>query len=227
MIVRVIAQELERIGVHLGDLSALAGDIAYATGNAAFGALRTKAINTTLALCGSRFGRGLIAVGRRPLRPLRGAAGRDPVRRRRDRVGRGPGRRGAVRIGLGPGPVREGRGSSSRKPPAGSAWWGRRPGPAAWPGTCVRTIPTADMRSFPVHKMTLDSGDVFARAYLRSRRNRAIRPHHPRTAGGPGREEICCAPPAAPARLGPWSSPWPKAGGEKSPTPRSRTRRGG
>ncbi len=63
MTIRTIALELERIGIHLGDLSALAGDVAYLTGNAAFGALRTKVINTTMAICGSRFGHGLIAVG--------------------------------------------------------------------------------------------------------------------------------------------------------------------
>ncbi|MFH1008700.1 MAG: NADH-quinone oxidoreductase subunit C [Candidatus Latescibacterota bacterium] len=63
MIVRTVALELERVGVHLGDLSALAGDVAYLTGNAIFGALRTRAINTSMAVCGSRFGRGLLAIG--------------------------------------------------------------------------------------------------------------------------------------------------------------------
>lgn len=61
--IRTIALELERIGIHLGDLSALAGDVAYLTGNSVFGALRTRIINTSLALCGSRFGRGLLMVG--------------------------------------------------------------------------------------------------------------------------------------------------------------------
>ena len=63
VIIRTIALELERIGIHLGDLSALAGDVAYLTGNAAFGAMRTKVINTTMAVCGSRFGHGMIAIG--------------------------------------------------------------------------------------------------------------------------------------------------------------------
>jgi Ni,Fe-hydrogenase III large subunit len=63
MLIRTIALELERIGVHLGDLSALAGDVAYLTGQATFGALRTTIINTSLAICGSRFGRGLLAIG--------------------------------------------------------------------------------------------------------------------------------------------------------------------
>ncbi|MBP7462668.1 MAG: hypothetical protein KBA26_15395, partial [Candidatus Delongbacteria bacterium] len=63
MAMRSIALELERIGIHIGDLSAIANDIAYLLGNAVFGALRTLVINTSLALCGSRFGRGLIRIG--------------------------------------------------------------------------------------------------------------------------------------------------------------------
>lgn len=63
VIIRSIALELERIGNHLGDLSALSNDIAYITGNAAFGAMRTEIINTSLLICGNRFGRGLIRVG--------------------------------------------------------------------------------------------------------------------------------------------------------------------
>lgn len=58
-----IAAELERIAIHLGDLSAIAGDIAYLSGNSMFGALRTMVINSTQALCGNRFGRGLLAPG--------------------------------------------------------------------------------------------------------------------------------------------------------------------
>jgi Ni,Fe-hydrogenase III large subunit len=63
MFIRTIALELERIGVHLGDLSALAGDVAYLTGKETFAALRTTIINTSLAICGSRYGRGLLAIG--------------------------------------------------------------------------------------------------------------------------------------------------------------------
>ena len=60
---RAIALELERIALHLGTLSALAGDIAYLTGAALFGGVRTMVINTTLAACGSRFGRGWLRPG--------------------------------------------------------------------------------------------------------------------------------------------------------------------
>ncbi|MDD5669594.1 MAG: NADH-quinone oxidoreductase subunit C, partial [Candidatus Omnitrophica bacterium] len=61
--IRAVALEMERIAMHIGDLSALSGDVAYLLGNAVFGAIRTQVINTTLALCGSRFGRGLIREG--------------------------------------------------------------------------------------------------------------------------------------------------------------------
>jgi len=61
--VRAVMLELERAAVHIGDLSALAGDIAYLPGNAVFGAIRTMIINTSLAICGSRFGRGIIRPG--------------------------------------------------------------------------------------------------------------------------------------------------------------------
>ncbi len=63
MTVRTVALELERIALHLGDLSALSNDVAYSTGSSVFGALRTKVINTTMLICGSRFGRGLITIG--------------------------------------------------------------------------------------------------------------------------------------------------------------------
>ncbi|MCX6150650.1 MAG: NADH-quinone oxidoreductase subunit C [Ignavibacteriales bacterium] len=63
MLIRTIALELERIGIHLGDLAALSNDVAYLTGSSVFGALKTKIINTSMAICGSRFGRGLIAIG--------------------------------------------------------------------------------------------------------------------------------------------------------------------
>ena len=61
--IRAIALEMERAAIHIGDLGAIANDIAYLIGNAVFGATRTLVINALLALCGSRFGRGLIREG--------------------------------------------------------------------------------------------------------------------------------------------------------------------
>lgn len=55
---RGVALELERVAMHLASLSGLCTDIAFLQGGATYGRLRTTAINTTMLLCGSRFGRG-------------------------------------------------------------------------------------------------------------------------------------------------------------------------
>lgn len=60
---RIIAQELERIAIHIGDTAALCTDIAYQFGQVVNEALRTIAINTTQLWCGNRFGKGLIRPG--------------------------------------------------------------------------------------------------------------------------------------------------------------------
>ncbi len=62
-LIRKAALEMERMAIHIGDLGAIAGDIAYLMGASVFGATRTLVINTMLEFCGSRFGRGLITVG--------------------------------------------------------------------------------------------------------------------------------------------------------------------
>ncbi len=60
---RVIALELERIAIHIGDTAALCNDIAYQFGQVVNEALRTIIINTTQLWCGNRFGKGLIRPG--------------------------------------------------------------------------------------------------------------------------------------------------------------------
>ncbi len=62
-LIRRIALEMERIAVHIGDMGAIAGDIAYQMGASIFGVTRTLVINTMLEISGSRFGRGLVDVG--------------------------------------------------------------------------------------------------------------------------------------------------------------------
>jgi Ni,Fe-hydrogenase III large subunit len=57
---RAVMLELERVAMHLSGLSGMSGDIAFLPGNATYGRLRTTAINTSLRLCGSRFGRGAV-----------------------------------------------------------------------------------------------------------------------------------------------------------------------
>lgn len=57
---RIIALELERIAIHIGDTAALCADIAYQFGQVVNEALRTIVINTMQQWCGNRFGKGLV-----------------------------------------------------------------------------------------------------------------------------------------------------------------------
>jgi Ni,Fe-hydrogenase III large subunit len=60
---RGIALELERLANHVGDLGALANDVAFLPTASYCGRLRGDFLNMTAALCGSRFGRGAIRPG--------------------------------------------------------------------------------------------------------------------------------------------------------------------
>jgi Ni,Fe-hydrogenase III large subunit len=61
--IRGIALELERLANHIGDLGALAGDVAYQPAAALFGRLRGECLNMLMTLTGNRYGRGLIRPG--------------------------------------------------------------------------------------------------------------------------------------------------------------------
>ncbi|HEX7672491.1 MAG TPA: hypothetical protein VF395_23015 [Polyangiaceae bacterium] len=63
-VARAVALELERVAMHLATLSGLSADIAFLQGATTYGRLRTTAINTTMRLSGSRFGRGALRPGR-------------------------------------------------------------------------------------------------------------------------------------------------------------------
>lgn len=62
-LLRAIALELERMANHIGDLGALAGDVAFLPTQSFCGRLRGDYLNMTALLCGNRFGRGFVVPG--------------------------------------------------------------------------------------------------------------------------------------------------------------------
>jgi Ni,Fe-hydrogenase III large subunit len=62
-VIRGIAMELERIANHVGDLGALSGDVGFLPTMSYCGRIRGDVLNMTAVLCGNRFGRGLTKPG--------------------------------------------------------------------------------------------------------------------------------------------------------------------
>ncbi|MCY2929489.1 MAG: NADH-quinone oxidoreductase subunit C, partial [Planctomycetota bacterium] len=163
---RGIALELERLANHVGDLGALAHDVGFLPTASFCGRLRGDFLNMTALLCGSRFGRGMVRPGGvgfdvdpaqlADLRQRLDAAEKDTagavnllwdttsVMARFDGTGPLP-RQVAVDLGV--------------------------VGPAARASGLVRDArrdqPTGIYRFAHLPVFTCDTGDVFARAYVR------------------------------------------------------------
>ncbi|HEX9610353.1 MAG TPA: hypothetical protein VF978_00610 [Gemmatimonadales bacterium] len=61
--IRALALELERLANHIGDLGAMAGDVAFQPAAAYLGRLRGECLNLLMTLAGNRYGRGLVRPG--------------------------------------------------------------------------------------------------------------------------------------------------------------------
>lgn len=165
-LIRTIALELERVAVHLGDLSALSGDVAYLTGNNVFAALRTRVINTTMSICGNRFGRGLMAMGgiNYDITSELQSKISSIIDQLDDEINL------ACEVLFSSASVLE-RFEQTGVVNNETAVAIGMVGPAARASGVAVDVrsdhPFGGFEYFPVHKLTLPSGDVFARAYIR------------------------------------------------------------
>lgn len=164
--IRAIALEIERIAIHIGDLGAIANDIAYLTANAVCGANRTLIINSLLSICGSRFGHGLIRVGgvgfsidQEKIDKIRKAF--SLVRERIELMGETMFSSASVLARL----EKAGIIDQATAQNIGLVGMAAR---ASGVSLDIRTDhPVGAYKKLPVHKYCLDTGDVFARSYIR------------------------------------------------------------
>jgi Ni,Fe-hydrogenase III large subunit len=166
--VRAVALELERIAMHLVTLTGLATDIAFLQGGTSYGRLRTAIINATMRVCGSRFGRGWLRPGgvrfaiteplRRDLLATLAAFASDM------------GEVNALMLGSrSVGSRLHGIGVVSREAARDIGLTGLVARASGVEGDIRSSLPGAAYSHWPIHALTEDSGDCWARMRLRMR----------------------------------------------------------
>jgi Ni,Fe-hydrogenase III large subunit len=164
---RCIGLELERIAVHIGDTAALCGDVAYQLGQVTCEALRTVVINTTQSWCGNRFGKGLIRPGGTNY-PLNDTIAKetlnniDDIDRRFERIS-------SMIYSLPSVLARfEDIGAITKKQALNTGAVGMAARTCGILRDIRSTHPFQYYRKYPVSPVLLDTGDVLARAKIRS-----------------------------------------------------------